>query len=381
MATGFCPSLLFHIDDIARGNSPSRKMHVAGFLAALFCCQNSSISPLNQAYDGGHKRTLTVKYKKRPTLDDVSTVDNCDIDRIPAYLEWTFPTSNYVQTSIFLYDNTIQQYCRDASAMRSTGSPATSVMQEVYEEIVASANLLLKYINRDAVTEMSTQFGENVTNGSVNGKVININRNGDQLILDNGIIDMLRDFEENEICDDVCLIGGGLWSAWDKTRLIACCNAAGIDLSKQGLPRFFFDKDSQAMWGANAAGVLAPGSVAFIGRNKYVGSAFAGQKGNSFFSTLPLPVGEFGCNNDDCLRQLVFDMQLRYIDCPTSINVNGVSTTVNRGWEVILSKEWNLWVQPKDAYAAGDELADTNGTLKYFLMNSTSGSASYTYGS
>lgn len=378
MANGFCPSLLYHIDDIANGNSPGRKMNIAGFLAALFCCQNSSVSPLNAAYDGGHKRTLTVKYKRRPTLDDVSTSDNCDIDRVPSYLEWNFPNSNYVQTAFYLSDEQIQNYCRDASALRGTGRPPTQVMQEVYEEIVANANLLLKAINQDLVTEMATQFGDNVVTGGATGKVINISRDGDKLILDNGIIDMLRDLEENEICDDVCLVGGGLWSAWDKTRLIACCNAAGIDLSKTGLPRFFFDKDSQSIWGQDSAAVLAPGSVKFIGRNRYVGP-FAGQKGGSFFSTLPLPVNEFGCNNDNCLRDLVFDMQLKYIDCPTEINIAGTPTTVNRGWAVILSKEWNLWVQPTTAYASGDDLEGTNGTLKYWLQNTSDSGAAYGY--
>lgn len=378
MANGFCPSLLYHIDDIANGNSPGRKMHVAGFLAALFCCQNSQVSPLNAAYDGGHLRTLTVKYKRRPTLDDVSDTDTCDIDRVPAYLEWSFPDANYKQTAFYLSDEQIQNYCRDASALRGTGRPPTQVMQEVYEEIVANANLLLRAINQDLVTEMATQFGENITTGSATGKVINISRDGDKLILDNGILDMLRDFEENEMCDEPCLIGGGLWSAWDKTRLIACCNAAGIDLSKTGFPRFFFDKDTQVIWGQDTAAILAPGSVKFIGRNKYVGP-FAGEKGGSFFTTLPLPVGEFGCNNDSCLSDLVFDMQLKYIDCPTEVNINGTPTTVNRGWIVILSKQWNLWVQPTDAYASGDPLEGTNGTLKYFLQNTTDDSAAYGY--
>jgi hypothetical protein len=368
MANGFCPSLLYHINDIANGNSPGRKMHIAGFLASLFCCQNSNVSPLNNAYDGGHKRTLTVKYKRRPTLDDVSTTDTCDVDRVPSYLEWNFPTSNYAQSAFWMSDETIQNYCRDASALRSTGQPPTQVMQEVYEEIVATANLLLKYINRDLVAEMATQFGENVNGGYATGKVINISRDGTKNILDNGIVEMLRDLQENEICDNVCLIGGGLWSAWDMSRIAACCNNAGFDASKFGLPRFFFDKDSQAMWGENAAAVLAPGSVKFIGRNKYT-RPFSGDRGSSFFTTLPLPVNEFGCNNDDCLRDLVFDLQLKYIDCPQSIDINGTPTDVGRGWVVILSKEYNLWVQPTNAYASGDELEGTNGTLKYFLEN------------
>jgi hypothetical protein len=60
--------------------------------------------------------------------------------------------------------------------------------------------------------------------------------------------------------------------------------------------------------------------------------------------------------------------------------VNGTPTLLNRGWQVILSKRYNLWVQPTDAYASGDELEGTNGTLKYFITNTSSDSGSYPYG-
>jgi len=62
---------------------------------------------------------------------------------------------------------------------------------------------------------------------------------------------------------------------------------------------------------------------------------------------------------------------MKYIDCPTVVDVNGVPTTVNRGWQVILSKEFALWVQPASTneYAAGDELYQTNGTLLYEISN------------
>lgn len=151
-----------------------------------------------------------------------------------------------------------------------------------------------------------------------------------------------------------------------------------MDMSRIGLPRFFFDKDTQSIWGQDTVGLLAPGSVKFIGRNKYLG-AYAGQRGNSFFTTLPLPVQEFGCNLDDCLRDLVFDLQLKYIDCPTEVEINGVPTTVNRGWQVIVSKSYGLWVQPTNAYASGDELEGTNGTLKYFITNTASDAPAYAY--
>lgn len=378
MALGFCPALLRHIEDVADGNAPGRKMRVAGFMASLFCCQNSSVSPVNDGFEGSHVRPLTVAYRQRPTAAHVQDEDNCEINRIPAYAEWTLPALGFKSTAFFLPDSTIQQYCTDASRERPVGQPPTRVMEEIYGLVLEHANTLMSEINKDLVVEMSTQFGDNVTTGGSTGKVINIARDGDQFILDNGIVEMMRDLQENEICGAPCLVGGGLWASYEVARAAACCNAAGLNLSQLSLPTYFFDKHTQTYWGENTVGVIAPGSVKFIGRNAYTGS-FAGQKGNSFFTTLPFPVAEFGCNLDECLRDLVLDMQLKYIDCPTEIEVNGTPTTVNRGWMVILSKRYNLWVQPTDAYASGDELEGTNGTLKYFITNTTGDSPAYPY--
>lgn len=379
---GFCPSVLLHINDVAESNAPSRKMQIAGLLAALFCCQNSNVSPVNtEANDGAHRRGLTIKYKRRPTLSDVSSTDDCSVDRIPAYQEWNLPTLGFKKSSFFLDDATLQKYCSDVSRVRATpGTPSTAIMREIYDNIVDHANIIMKAINIDMVTQMATKFGVNVTTGQSNGKVININRNGQEIILDNGIIDLMRDLQENEICGDPCFVGGGMWSALQMAQVIACCSAAGMDTSKIGMPKLFFDKDTQNIWGPNTAAVLAPGSVKFLGRNAYQG-AFGGFRGNSFFSVLPMPVQEFGCNLDDCLRDLMLDMQIRYIDCPTTITgPGGAPITVNRGTEVILSKQYALWVMPTDAYSPTDELFDTNGTLKYYLTNTTSEAGPYAYG-
>lgn len=371
---GFCPAILYHIDQIAEQNAPGKKMHVAGFLAMLFCCQNSSVTPLNDQYDGGHQRSLTVSYRRRPVLTDVGTEDNCDINTQPGKLEWTVPALTHRQYSFHIADDLIRRYCQDASNMMNAGAPATQVMQEVYDLIVEGANILLKSINRALVTAQATEFGVNTTTGSSTGKVININRNGNDFALDDGIVEMMTDIVENEICGDPCMVGGGLFNAYTKARAIACCNNAGLDLGAAGIPQFFFDKDTQSIWGNNTVGLFAPGSVKFISRNRYIGD-WAGARGTSFFSTLPLPVQEFGCA-DDCLRDLVLDMQIRYNDCPAD---DGQGGTIGRGIQVILSKQFALWSQPDTAFAATDELYGTNGMLKYFITNTTYTGGAYAY--
>lgn len=367
MANGFCPAILRSIESIAGENAPSRKLHVAGFLAMTFCCQNSTVSPINDGFsDNGQQTTLTVSYSQRPILSQVQDEDDCDINNLPVKLEWNLGEMRYKSHSFYISDDTISKYCAEFAQSVAIGMPATRIMREHYDNMLSSANIVLRAINQDLVTLMATEFGNNVYTGSSAARTINIAQTP-TMDLDAGIVQMLQDFQQNEICGDPCMVGGGLFSGYNIAQQIACCNSAGMDVSRLGLPRFFFDKDSQSIWGTNQVGVFAPGSVKFISRNKYVGP-YAGERGNSMFFTMALPVSEFGCA-PECLNDLIFDVQMRYIDCPTSVSVNGTAQTVNRGWQFIVSKTYSLWVQPDDAYRVTDPLAGTNGTLRYVITN------------
>lgn len=371
MANGYCPALLKHINEVAGNNAPGRKLHIAGFLKMLFCCQNSSVSPLQDAYPAnGGIRSLTVAYRERPLEADVQDEDNCDVNRIPVKKEWNLPSLNHKQTSFFISDEEIKKYCDEYSRTLSVGTPASIFMREHYDLFVEHANILLKVVNDDLVTEMASQFGVNITTGSDTGKVININRSGQQIQLDDGIISLLQDLRENEICDEPCIVGGGNFSAYDMIRMTQGLSQAGIDASRFGLPPFYFDKATQTIWGQNTIGLFAKGSTKFLGFNKYVG-AYGGAKGNSIFFTAPFPVEEFaGCQDMlQCLRDLRLDVQMKYIDCPTEITVDGSPVTVNRGWQIILSKDYAMWVQPTTGFATGDPLEGTNGTLLYYVDN------------
>ena len=373
MANGYCPALLRHVTEVANGNSAVGKIHVAGFLKMLFCCQNSSVNPINDGFQSNsHRKTLTVAYRQRPTLSHVQDTDDCDINRIPTKAEWTLPNLLHKQTTFYISDSEIQQYCDEASRTVMVGLPATAMMQEHFSLFVEHANILLKAINDELVAEMSTQFGKNVTTNSEFAKAINIARNGQTVNLTDGIIEMMNDLRENEICDDPCMVGGGLMASYDMIRMAQGLSQSGIDASRLPIPSFWYDKETQNVWGTDSVGVFAKGSVKFLSYNKYLG-AFAGSKGSSIFFTAPFPVNEFtGCVDMlQCLRDLRLDVQMKYIDCPTVVDVNGVPTTVNRGWQVILSKEFQLWVQPNttNEYAAGDPLYQTNGTLLYEISN------------
>lgn len=365
MPNGYCPALLETIESIAGENAPSRKMHVAGFLAMTFCCQNSSVSPLNRAYEDGQQRTVNVSYTQRPVLSMVQDEDDCDINNLPVKQEWTLGPPRHKQSSFFISDDLISRYCTEYASSVRVGNPATTMMRQHYDEFLAHANIVLKAINRDLVTVAGTQFGLNVVTHSAAARTINIAPTP-TVDLSAGILRLLEDFQENEICGDPCIVGGGLFSAWEKSLMLACCNNVGMDWSRIGTPRFFYDKDTQDIWGTNQIGAFAPGSVKFISRDKYVGP-YAGEKGDSIFFNVRFPVNEFGCAQD-CI-DLNLDVQMRYIDCPTSVTVNGSATTVNRGWQIIISKDYSLWVQPQTAYRVDDPLFQTNGILRYLITN------------
>lgn len=366
MANGYCPALLRTIESIEGENAPSKKLHVAGFLAALFCCQNSSVSPINDGFENGQQRTLTVSYSQRPVLSQVQDEDDCDINRLPVLNEWDLGAMRRKQHSFFISDDTMSRYCADATATVMVGNPATAMMRRHYDELLASANIVMRAVNVDLVTLAVTEFGENVVTGSTAARTINIAPTP-TVDLDAGIVQLLRDIQENEICGDPCIVGGGFMQGYNLAQQIACCNSAGMDFSRLGLPRFYNDKDTQTIWGANQFAVIAPGAVKFISRNLYEGP-YAIEKGGSFFFSLRLPVNEFGCA-PECLNDLVFDVQMRYIDCPTAVTINGSATTLNRGWQIIVSKTYSLWIQPDDAYAATDPLEGTNGFLRYVMTN------------
>lgn len=378
MSNGFCPSLLYHIDQVAGPNSPGRKIQIAGFLQMLMCCQDSGASILNTAYQGGHYPISTiVKYRKRPLTSLVQSTNDCDIDAQPVYSEFTVPALSHKQISFFLPDDLVYQYCQDASNLRSfPGRPPTQVMNEVWGLFVDHANTLLASLDSSLVSTMATKFGLNKSTNSTLS-YLNVNQNGDTMTLQNGVIQLLRDLQENEVCGDVCMVGGGLWSGYDMSLVAQCCNAAGLNLGALGIPKFFFDKNTQTSWGTNQVGVFAPGSVKFLARPQFDKPAFTGYKGTSFFTNIAFPVGEFNGCNTDCLDQLRFDVQIKYIDCPGSYNVNGTPTALTRGYQVIIGIDYTLYTQPTDLWETTDPLFGNNGTWKYVITNSTYSGGAY----
>lgn len=364
MANGYCAPILRHITSLGLSD-PAKKLRPLGFTQMLLCCMDGSIK-LDNTQNGHTNNGFTVKYYERVPESAVSdTATDCDVALEPAYKEFGMPTLQKSSITFAIPLKTIRAYCKDASDMVSLGRE-TTVMREVYDLIINHARALYSAINTKLVTQMSTQFGVNVTTNSNAVRALKFKE--DDVLMRSVVASILNDVTDNEFCNDFCMVGNGPFAAFENMKAaFGNVSAIGFDPNKfvNLLPRVWSDKATRNIWGANQVGLFEKGSLALLSQDQYVGS-FAGKFANSERFNMALPVEEFNCPQE-CLDQLHIDVAIREIDCPTVMTINGAQKTVNNVIAVTLSKDYSLFVKPGTLYAAGDELAGVNGTLRYAI--------------
>jgi hypothetical protein len=381
MALGFCPAIVAHLRVVAGCATPQTKITPAGFLRMLLVNKpTASILNPDSALaldDGqGHIRDIILKYLKRSVPGQVGNADNCQIDLAQQYSELQLATTQYRKLSIYISDADMSRYCSEATEMvRIAGFP-TPFMNEMLTRILAAANGIIGAIDIDLLTLMALEFGVNVTTGT--NAPVTVNFPGADAGVNNfyttGMTKLLQDLSLNEVCGTVNIVGHGNFNAYTIQQMVACCSQLGIDQSRFTGFNFYPDIYSQTIWGTNHIGVFAPDSVGFVELNRYEGWN-AGYKGTSWFFTMPLPIDCPECNG--AYDSLDFDAQLRYLDCPTLINVGCEGeTTVPRGWILDIGKAFGLFATPTDGYqhtayddCYNDRLAGNNGSLRYIITN------------
>ena len=366
MANGYCPNLMEHIKVLADINDPSVKITPMGFLAMLKKAQPEIqlTSPM------GATRNLTLKYRKRSVAALTSTTDDCDLNLLPAYQEQTVETTLFRKLSFMVQDADIRRYCEDAQSSVAIGGLPTPFMQEHLMLIMSQINGLLQGVNQDLVTAQATTFGKNTVTGLSTSTSVNFNDDSTVNLVSEGFTKLLTDYQANEGMGTPQLVGSGIIHSMMLQKAATGMGISGINqaILASGM-EFHYDPYTATGWGSNQFGVFTPGSCGLIEADKFVGG-FAGRKGASEFGNILLPLAG---NITDGMNvpAVSFDLQLRYIDCPTEeSNVYGGSQTVNRGWQITLSKNYALWNQPTDAFYSGDRLTGNNGSLRYTATNS-----------
>jgi len=375
MANGYCEALLLHLDSIAGQNYPGQKVTIPGFLNMLVTSPDRP-TPLQDGYVGGHYRQVNVKYMPRTVVAQVSTSDSCGIDLQPAYKETTVSVNNVAQTGLWIADDTVRQYCEDASRTVAVGQPATQMMTEHLRGILHAMNGIYQKMENVLTTAMASSFGNHVATGTATAVTVNIEQDGNLNDLGTGLTKLLTDAASNEFCGTPMFVGalGSLMHAYSiQKNQNALAQAIGFDPSALAANfQFFASGQTGSTWGAQHVGMFAPGSVHLVERQDNVGS-FAGQRGTSFFTTIVDPRTQ--CWTPNGLGNIAFDLQVKYIDCPEDANnlpsgyLNTESLT-GRGYALYIKKRYGLFTTPKDAFDGGDRLAGSNGTLRYAMTNS-----------
>jgi len=365
MATGFCPYLLQHIGEISQSANPMYKVQPPGLINMLLTAGNPNAVRYDQG--DGHRRAVQVKYRPRFTVAQTDTSKSCDQSLSPAYTEMAVTVGNTRQISFYIDDNTMEQYCSDASNTVALGKPATSLMNnEIMDVIMSSANALLQGINQDLWGLLA--WGHNNVTGVSIATNVNLPQNATTQTLSEGMTKILGDYGKTFLTGRPQIVGSGLVYNYFLQQFAKSTDTFGINSKiMAGQTDFWFDNYAgTSLSNANAFGVFEPGSVQIVKMLHYRGFQ-AGQKpGASTFFTIPLPI-QIGAD----VVPYEVDGQLRYYDCPTTLTdaYSGASITVNKGYQVILSSNFGLWQLPSDSYRVDDPNYAVNGALRYIATN------------
>lgn len=344
---GFAQALIKNINLVAKQNDPQLKLTPTGFLRLLI--ENNAVTEINNIEELRRGQNIPVKlrYLQRGLESEVTTTDDCDTPSGVDWKETTITHPLFAKIGLFISDDEFRQYEEEATQTLALGDAQQApLMRGFYEVLLTKLIPLISKIDSDLIATQATKWGKNAAYGSdVTIPTIKLGKSAD---FNSGYVKLMEDAITNEVNDKLLICGSGLITRYDIFHKLKT-NADSDGISALPL-NAYYDPRTTA-WGADHFGAFAKGSVGFVDWNKYVG-AYAGEKGGSVFFTLPVPV-----EIDGSLTSLVFDCQLKYIDCP--------SEGQPRGWKLIVSKNYGLFNAPADQFPTGDRLEGVTGTFVY----------------
>lgn len=365
LGLGFRPYLLSHLKNILLDETPQYKIEPIGFLN--FLSKQSRPTVLRLDTSKGHQQIAQIKYKQRYTKDFTSTQASCDETNTQSYRETSVDLTSYRQIAIHVEDEIISKYEDTSSDMIMAGLPATPIMNEFLEEIMNAASAILEGVNEDLQTVASLNIGINARTGNANATPININRSSLALPLDDGLTEILTDYSVNMGMGEPQVFGSGLFYNFMLQQKAKSANFSGYNTAIEAAGmKFYHDLQTATIFGANQIIVCQPNSLQWIEYMQFTGFKAGIKPGASQFFTLPLPV-----QIDADVLPILFDVQLRYNDCATVFTdaYYGTQTTLQKGYNLIISKTSGLFTIPKDAYRGTDRLVGNRGTLLYEIEN------------
>lgn len=365
MATGFAPYLLNDIKSVTAAATPHYKVDMHGFLKMLYMGAGSR--PVQTSTLAGHKKEVRFFYRTRNTKAQTDTSYSCDNVLTPARIETTVSVNNTRQIAWHLPHELLAQYMEEASARVGVAgaNPALGVSAELLEIIFAGANGILKAMNDDVLGLIT--WGKNRIEGNNAATTVNLPKDKSVQPLDEGMPKILSDYNLNGLTGRPQIVGSGLMYNYMLTQPMTTPDNGGFNSRlATAMADFYPDMDFDTVIGSNQFGVFEPGAVQIVEYLENLGFQ-GGQLGNSQFGVLPIPTVDPNGN----AVPVLFDYQLRAIDCPTTLTdaYSGGTATYEKGYSLILKKDFGLFQIPADAYRHEDVQRSVNGALRYTAGN------------
>lgn len=366
MSFGFAPYLLKHIKQIAGESTPQYKMETPGFLNLLLSQSKPSDVKLNT--DNGHKKTVRIKAKQRATKDMTDTSKSCDNVLVPVWQEQEIGLDVTRQLAFHIPDETIALYEENASRTVQIGQPATPLMNEFFENILTHTSALMEAVNDDLLTLAVAQIGVNRVTGSNASQTININKDGAINPLADGFTKILTDYKKNGGSGRPQIVGAGLMLAWEiqNSQNSISTNQGGLNVANLKQWDFYYDESVETLAGTNQVIAYEPNAVQLVEYMEYTGYKAGVKPGASQFGVITLPV-----NVNGMIKPVKFDFQLKYNDCAQEFTdaYYGTTVTLDKGYNLILSKQCGLFTIQDNAYRGTDVLNGNRGSYRFTISN------------
>lgn len=357
--TGFAQAAIKNINLVAKQNDPQLKLTPTGFLKLLL--ENNATTEINNIEElrKGLKRKIKLRYLQRGLESDVTDIDDCETPLRPDWKEHKIEMPLFSKIGIFISDDEFRQYQEEAITTLSLGDAQQApLMRGFYEVLLTKLIGLIGKIDSNLIAAQATKWGANAAYGlSTAAQTLQLGKTAD---FSSGYVKIQEDAILNEVNDNLLICGSGLITRYDIFHKLKT-SPDSMGIGSLGLNAYYDPRTINA-WGENHFGVFAKGTVGFVDWNAYVG-AFAGEKNGSVFFTLPVPV-----ELDGSLTSLVFDCQLKYIDCPIYGGDSGKELVQGRGWQLIVSKHYGLFNAPSDMFQDDDRLNGVNGSFHYIAQ-------------
>lgn len=331
---GICQRVQESLISILGSNSPSLRRGQYGYLNALQSPQNlSGVTKIQIDPGNGKKKGVRLTFIQRGLESDVKTtpITNCATEIEPTPFQQDVDITSYLRSpGIKFSEDEMRKLCEgDMEFMSSV--------------VNAQIDALVKVLNKNLLATQNVNFGNFNPNtpGVVGDKKTVILLTGQKRVPHYmGESEILEAFEDLDWSGRPIVVGSGNLSHYVRQVGIGCCNENGINLAQAGAMDYFKDRYVEGIIGANEFIGLVPGMVQLMTWNKYVGTY---KKENDVFSHTTIT---------DPVTGLTFDMKWKYNDCDDSYSVHfGI-------W-------YDLYFIPTNAFAAGDELEGTNGSLNF----------------